>query len=86
MHEMSIALDVCRIAEERVGTDQVANVVTVGLDVGTDSGVEVENLRFCLDALLTQPPFAQGQSVIACPVGDDLRVTYIEVDDGNPDD
>ena len=83
MHEMSIALDVCRIAEERVGADQMGNVVTVGLDVGAESGVELESLRFCLAALLTQPPFSRAEAAITCPPGDDLRVTYIEVDDGH---
>ena len=83
MHEMSIALDVCRIAQERAGIGRASNVVTVGMEVGPDSGVELESLRFCLAALLTQPPFAHARADITTPPGDALRVTYIEVDDGH---
>ena len=83
---MSIALDIGRIIEETAGHDDVANVVTVGLDIGTDSGVEIANLEFCLSAVLSQPPFRSPKTLIGRPPGADLRVTYLEVDDGDPND
>jgi Zn finger protein HypA/HybF involved in hydrogenase expression len=86
MHELSIALDICRIAEEKVGTGAVGNVVTIGLEVGPEAGVEIENLEFCLDVLLSQPPFRNAKAVIQRPPGDALRVAYLEVDDGDSDD
>jgi len=80
MHEMSIALEVCRMAEERVGEPE--SLVAVGVEVGDDAGVEPENLSFCLEALLSAPPFGQARPVILRQPGDVLRLAYLEVDDG----
>lgn len=86
MHEMAVALEICRIAEEQAGAAGAARVVTVGVDVGDQSGVEISSLEFCLTALLEQPPFGRAKPVIARPASDVLRVTYLEVDDDRPDD
>lgn len=86
MHELSIALDVCRIAQEQAGPGGATSVVAVGLAVGDDAGVEIGNLEFCLEALLSQPPFGRARPVIDRQLGDVLRVTYLEVDDGDPND
>jgi Zn finger protein HypA/HybF involved in hydrogenase expression len=86
MHEMSVALDVCRIAEERVGAGAAERVVAVGLDVGDEAGLELASLEFCLESLLAAPPFGAARPVITRRPGDVLRVTYVEVDDGRPDD
>lgn len=84
MHEMSIALEVCRIAEEQVGRDALPSVVKVGVAVGEEAGVEVTNLEFCLEALLGSAPFGGAQPVIERRPGDVLRVEWLEVDDGGP--
>lgn len=86
MHEMSVAMEVCRIAEEQVGRDAARDVLTVGVEVGDDAGVEVSSLTFCLETLLAEPPFAGATPVIERRPGDVLRVSYLEVDDGRPDD
>jgi Zn finger protein HypA/HybF involved in hydrogenase expression len=86
MHEMSIAMEVCSIAENHVPQEQLGNVVEVGLEVGDRAGVEVDNLEFCLEVLLTSPPFRAAKPVIVRVEGDVLRVSYLEVDDGRPDD
>jgi Zn finger protein HypA/HybF involved in hydrogenase expression len=86
MHEMSIAMEVCSIAESHVPQEQLGNVVEVGLEVGDRAGVEVDNLQFCLEVLLTSPPFGAAKPVIERVVGDVLRVSYLEVDDGRPND
>ncbi len=83
MHELSVALEVCRIAEEQVGRPRLADLVTVGLEVGRDSCLEIANLEFCLEALLTHPPFRRGRPRIEAVGGDDVRVSYLEVDDGD---
>lgn len=85
MHEMSIALEVCRMTEEQLGREQLADVVEVGLEVGDDAGVEIDNLEFCLEALLSAPPFAGPKLAIARRTGDVLRLSYLEVDDGRPE-
>jgi Zn finger protein HypA/HybF involved in hydrogenase expression len=86
MHEMSIALEVCRIAERHVGALQLPYVVEVGLEVGDDAGVEFEALEFCLEAALATPPFTGAKAAITKLSGDVLRLTYLEVDDGGADD
>jgi len=84
MHELSIALDVCRIAEEHVGSARCTRLTAVGLDVGAAAGIEIDNLEFCLEALLANPPFGNARPVITRLAGEELRVTYVEVeeDDG----
>ncbi len=82
MHELSIALEVSRIAQDYVGRDQLRKVVQLGMDVGEEAGVEVSSLEFCLEAVLTQPPFHNVRVVIRSVPGDVLRLSYLETDDG----
>jgi Zn finger protein HypA/HybF involved in hydrogenase expression len=86
VHELSVALEVCRLAEKQVGREACGQVVTVAVDVGADAGVDPSNLEFCLEALLEEPPFAGADPVIRRCAGDVLRLSYLEVDDGCPDD
>jgi Zn finger protein HypA/HybF involved in hydrogenase expression len=86
MHELGVALEVCRMTEERTGTSGAAAVRAVGLEVGDDAGVEIANLQFCLETLLAEPPFSGARPVILRRSGDVLRLAYLEVDDGRPDD
>jgi Zn finger protein HypA/HybF involved in hydrogenase expression len=84
MHEMSIAMEVCRIAEQQVGATAMARVREIGLVVGRTSGVEPDSLRFCLDALLDHPPFRGARCAFELTAGDDLRVAYLDLDDDDP--
>jgi Zn finger protein HypA/HybF involved in hydrogenase expression len=86
MHELSLALEVCRMTEERLGSERLTSVRAVAVEVGDDAGVEIGNLQFCLEALLTEPPFDRARPVIVRRPGDVLRLAYLEVDDGRPDD
>jgi hypothetical protein len=70
-------------AETRLAPDE--RLARDGRFVGR-AGLEPESLRFCLDAVFAEPPFAAPRAVIERPPGDALRVTYLEVDDGCPDD
>jgi Zn finger protein HypA/HybF involved in hydrogenase expression len=86
MHELSLAMDVCRITEENVGRSALGRVREVGLEVGDRSGVEIGTFEFCLESLLAAPPFREARARIERTPGDELRVTYVEVDDGDPSD
>ncbi|MEZ4412165.1 MAG: hydrogenase/urease maturation nickel metallochaperone HypA [Gemmatimonadales bacterium] len=86
MHEMSVAVEVCRLAEERLSPVELPQLITVGLDVGDDSGLEPDNLLFCLEALLASPPFHKARPEMTRCAGDVLRVTYLELDDDRQDD
>jgi Zn finger protein HypA/HybF involved in hydrogenase expression len=86
MHELGLALEVCRMTEERLGSDALAQVRAVGVEIGDDAGIEVGNFEFCLETLLAEPPFQGARPVILRRPGDVLRLAYLEVDDGRPDD
>ncbi len=81
MHEMSVAMEICRIVEDKMPPE--GTLVAVGVEIGDTAGLEPDNLEFCLEALLTQPPFAGAKPVLDRVTGDVLRVTYLEMDDGN---
>ena len=84
MHEMSIALEIARIAEHRLGA-AAGQLVTVAVEVGDDSGIEPTSLEFCLEAVLATPPFRGAKGTVVRTGGDVLQLAYLEVDDGNPD-
>jgi Zn finger protein HypA/HybF involved in hydrogenase expression len=86
MHELSLALEVCRLAEEVLEREGGTAVRGIGVEVGADAGIEVANFRFCLEALLTEPPLTGSRAEILASPGDSLRLAYVEVDDGRPDD
>lgn len=85
MHEMSLAMEIARIAEDKLG-DTASQLVTVAVDVGDDAGVEPSSLAFCLEAVFATPPFVGATPKILRCAGDVLRVAYLEVDDGRSDD
>ena len=65
MHELSIALEVCRMAEERPRARHPrAGLRRRRSRSGDDAGIELENFRFCLEALLGEPPFAGARPEI----------------------
>jgi Zn finger protein HypA/HybF involved in hydrogenase expression len=84
MHEMSVAMEICRIAGERLGPDDAALLSEIGVEVGDTSGLEPSSLEFCLEALLSEPPFRGARANIIAGAGDVLRVNYLEVDDERP--
>lgn len=86
MHELSLALEVCRLAGDVLEREGGQAVRAIGVEVGAEAGVELENFRFCLDALLTEPPFTGARAELQPVPGDTLRLTFVEVDDGGPDD
>lgn len=86
MHELSLAIEIGRLAEEKLGA-QVARCVAVGVDVGTESGVEPSALEFCLEAVLSHPPWKSAKAVLSRPPGDIFQVSWFEVeDDDGPED
>ena len=86
MHELSLALEVCRMAEARLEGASIRRLRRVGVEVGNDANIEVANFEFCLEALLGAPPFAGASPTITRCRGADLRLAFMEVDDDGPDD
>ena len=86
MHELSLAMEICRVARDKLGREGSGQLRLVALAVGQEAPVETDNLTFCLDALLTEPPFGLARVEVRCCPGGDLRIDYLEIDDGDPDD
>lgn len=68
MHEMSLAEGVLQLLEDAARQQKFDKVVTVWLEIGQLSGVEVEAMKFCFDAV-TRDSVAQGArlEIIALP-------------------
>lgn len=78
---MSVAMEICRIVEQSIGARSPRSVTEVVVDIGDNAGVEIQNLSFCLDALLQTPPFASARAVVRREPGDSLCVASVEVDE-----
>lgn len=59
MHEMSLAEGVLQLLEDAACQQKFDKVLTVWLEIGQLSGVEVEAMKFCFDAV-TRDSVAQG--------------------------
>ena len=86
MHEMSLAMEVGRLAAEQLDRELLPRVSAVGVEVGDRAGVVVDALEFCLEAVLTEPPFGEAHPVVERCRGDVLRLAWIDVEDGEPGD
>jgi Zn finger protein HypA/HybF involved in hydrogenase expression len=82
MHELSLALEICRLTEEKLPAEDLPRLLRVGVAVGDGANIEAGNLEFCLEALLGSPPFGRARPVISRIPGDDLSVNFFEVEDG----
>lgn len=81
MHELSVAMEVCRLARNHLEPDEAPRLVALGLDVGDEAGIVVDNLEFCLETLLAEPPFGRARPEIDRLEGDVLRITYLDIDE-----
>jgi hydrogenase nickel incorporation protein HypA/HybF len=68
MHEMSLAEGVLQLIEDAARAQEFSKVTTVWLEIGQLSGVEVEAMKFCFDAV-TRDSIAEGAAleIVATP-------------------
>ena len=68
MHEMSLAEGVLQLIEDAARAQEFSRVTTVWLEIGQLSGVEVEAMKFCFDAV-TRDSIADGArlEIVATP-------------------
>lgn len=69
MHELSLAGDILRMVEEAAVREQFSRVGHLRLEAGALAGVEVEALRFALDALVPGTCLEGAQITIDEPAG-----------------
>lgn len=63
MHEMSLAESVLKIVEEAAASQGFERVTEIRLEIGALAGVEIEAMRFCMDAVLRHS-LADGAGVV----------------------
>ncbi|MBI5109246.1 MAG: hydrogenase maturation nickel metallochaperone HypA [Rhodocyclales bacterium] len=68
MHEMSLAEGVLQVIEDAARAQEFSKVKAVWLEIGQLSGVEVEAMKFCFDAVV-RDSIADGArlEIIATP-------------------
>ena len=64
MHEMSIALNIIKIAEEELEKANGKGIDNILISVGKLSGVVVDSLRFALDAAGNDSPLTNSNIII----------------------
>ncbi len=64
MHEMSVAQNIIDIVQQAVPPDRAPAVTSVRVRLGSLSGVVVESLAFCFDALVADTPLGRARLAI----------------------
>lgn len=68
MHEMSLAEGVLQLIEDASRRQEFAKVTAVWLEIGQLSGVEIEAMKFCFDAVMRDSIAAGARlEIIALP-------------------
>lgn len=68
MHEMALAEGVLQVIEDAARTQGFKRVSAVWLEIGQLSGVEVEAMRFCFDAVTRDSMAAEARlEIVAAP-------------------
>ncbi len=63
MHEMSLAESVLKIVDAAAASQGFERVTEIRLEIGALSGVEIDAMRFCMDAVLRHS-LAEGAGVV----------------------
>jgi hydrogenase nickel incorporation protein HypA/HybF len=81
MHEMGIASSVLDAVHKELERYPGQRATKVGVRVGEFAGVDAESLRFCFEALVKDSPLAPLLLEIETPDGDELDLSFLELDD-----
>lgn len=81
MHELSLAAEILRLVQDAAAREHFSRVATLRLEAGTHAGVEVEALRFALDAVAPGTVLEGADIAIEQPPGSALRVRELLVHD-----
>jgi hydrogenase nickel incorporation protein HypA/HybF len=80
VHELGIAGALIAAVEAEASRRRPARVVRAGVRIGQLAGVDAEALRFCVEALVEATPLETMALDIELAAGDELDLTYLEVD------
>jgi hydrogenase nickel incorporation protein HypA/HybF len=79
MHELSLADEIVRLAQDAAVRERFRRVATLRLEAGTRAGVEVSALRFALEAISPGTCLEGARIEIAEPPTRALRVIDLVV-------
>jgi len=87
MHEMGIACSVIEIVRRETPKHPGTHVSKIGLRLGEWAGVDVESLRFCLEALTKGTELERlDVDIDFLPQATDLDLAYLELEESNGTD
>ena len=81
MHEMGIASSILEAVEKDMLRYPGHRAEKVGVRIGDFAGVDGESLRFCFDVIVKGTPAEPLELTIEASAGDELDLSWIEIDD-----
>ena len=81
MHEMGIASSILEAVEKDMLRYPGHRAAKVGVRIGDFAGVDGESLRFCFDVIVKGTPAEPLELTIEASAGDELDLSWIEIDD-----
>ena len=81
MHEMGIASSILEAVEKDMLRYPGHRAAKVGVRIGDFAGVDGESLRFCFDVIVKGTPAEPLELSIETAAGDELDLSWIEIDD-----
>ena len=85
MHELSIASSLLDAVQKEMMHRPSARLARIGLRIGEFSGVEESSLRFCFEALVKDTDMRSATLVVERGTRDELDLTWLEVEEDEPD-
>jgi Zn finger protein HypA/HybF involved in hydrogenase expression len=82
MHEMGIASSILEAVRKELLLYPRYRAAKVQVRIGEFAGVDQNSLQFCFDSIVKDSSFAPLELGIESVFGDDLDLSYIEMDDG----
>jgi len=82
MHEMGIASSILEAVRKELLLYPQYRAAKVQVRIGEFAGVDQNSLQFCFDAIVKDSPFAPLELGIEMSSGDELDLSFIEMDDG----
>ncbi len=82
MHEMGIASSILEAVRKELLLYPQYRAAKVQVRIGEYAGVDHASLQFCFDAIVKDSPLAPLELGIEAAFGDELDLSFIEMDDG----
>lgn len=85
MHELSLANSVIETVRKEMARHPPARLTKIGLRIGEFAGIDDSSLRFCFEVLVRDTEFRGAALDIARSSRDELDLSYLEMEEDEPD-